>query len=101
MSNITEKPKVRSMAELVISTPKGRNYVWFYRLENGDILKETKRNDEYFKTIIPQAEYNPTNEIIALKKWKVSVHRVEGDEGKWIYLVGDGPEDIPPYKALE
>ena len=101
MSNITEKPKVRNMAELVISTPKDTKIVWFYRLENGDIFKRTLINGEFFKTIIPQAEYNPTNEIIALKKWEVSVHRVEGDEGKWIYLVGGGPEDIPPYIPLE
>ena len=101
MSNITEEPKVRSMAELIMLTPKCRKIVWFYRLENGDIFKRTLINGEYDKTIIPKAEYNPTNEIIALKKWKVSVHRVEGDNGKWIYLVGDGPEDIPPYEALE
>jgi len=94
---------VRAMAELVLTTPKERDMVWFYRLDNGDVLKESQINYEYHKIIILNTEYNPTNEITALKKkkYKVNIHRVEGDNNKWIYLIGDGPEDIPPYKPLK
>ena len=86
---------IRCMAEIVAQHPRKKTGIWYYRFENGDVLRQTRpgerSNNPYTRCIIPKDVYVPENEIAMLLKCKynISVHRVENGD-KWKYIIGDG-----------